>query len=45
MLFIRHLSRGIIRIENVEKGAAIGKSQAVMGWKRITERASFVYNL
>ena len=24
---------------------AIGKSRAVIGWKRIAERASFVYNL
>ena len=27
------------------KRRAIGKSQAVIGWKRISERASFMYNL
>ena len=31
-------------MESAGKGAAIGKSQAVIGWKRIDERASFVYN-
>ena len=43
-LFISCLSRRIVRIESAGKGVAIGKSLAVVGWKRITERASFVYN-
>ena len=42
--FIEHLSRGIVRIESVGKGVAIGKRQAVIGRKRIDERLSFVYN-
>ena len=46
-LFISHLSREIVRIENAGKVAAIGKrkSRAVIGWKRIDERASFIYKL
>ena len=44
-LFILHLSRRIIRRESAALGAAIGKSQAVIGWKTIDDRASFVYNL
>ena len=41
-LFISCLSRRIVRIESAGKGMAIGKSRAVIGWKRIAERASFV---
>ena len=44
-LFISCLSRRIVRIESAGKGVAIGKSRAVIGWKRIAERASFVYNI
>ena len=44
-LFISCLSRRIVRIESAGKGMAIGKSRAVIGWKRIAERASFVGNL
>ena len=36
-LFIRCLSRRIVRIESAGKGMAIGKSRAVIGWKRIAE--------
>ena len=43
-LFISCLSRRFVRIESAGKGVAIGKSLAVVGWKRIAERASFVYN-
>ena len=43
-LFIWHLSR-IVRIEGAGKGTAIEKSRAVIGEKRINEKASFVYNL
>ena len=32
-------------MESAGKGAAVGKSRAVIGWKRINERASFAYNL
>ena len=32
----------IVRIESAGKGMAIGKIRAVIGWKRIAERASFV---
>ena len=32
-LFIRHLSRKLVRIENVGKGAATEKCQAVIGEK------------
>ena len=41
-LFISCLSRRIVRIESAGKGMAIGKTRAVIGWKRIAERASFV---
>ena len=44
-LFVSCLSRRIVRIESARKGVTIGKSRAVIGWKRIAERASFVYNL
>ena len=44
-LLIWHLSRRIVRIESVGKGAAVEKSWAVIGWERVNERASFVYNL
>ena len=44
-LFIRSLSRKIVKIESTGKEVAIGKSRAVIGWKRIDERASFAYNL
>ena len=44
-LFIWHLSRRIVRTESAGKGGAIGKSLAVIGWKGINERTSFVYNL
>ena len=44
-LFISCLSRRIVRIESAGKGMAIGKTRAVIGWKRIAERASFVKNL
>ena len=43
--FIWQLSRGIVRIESAGKRAAKRKSRAMTGWKRIDERASFVYNL
>ena len=36
-LFIWHLSRRIDRTNSAEKGAAIGKSQTVINWKRIDE--------
>ena len=36
-LFISCLSRRIVRIESAGKGMAIGKSRAVIGWKRIAE--------
>ena len=39
------LVKKIVRIESAGKGAAIEKSQAVIGIKRINERASFVNNL
>ena len=41
-LFISCLSRRIVRIESAGKGMAIGKIRAVIGWKRIAKRASFV---
>ena len=41
-LFISCLSRRIVRMESAGKGMAIGKIRAVIGWKRIAERASFV---
>ena len=44
-LFIWHLSRGIVRIESTGKGVAVEKSRTVIGWKRIDEKALFVYNL
>ena len=44
-LFIWYLSRKIVRIESAGKEAAIEKSGAVIGGKRINERASFVHNL
>ena len=44
-LFISCLSRRIVRIVSAGKEVNIGKSRAVIGWKRIAERASFVYNL
>ena len=44
-LIIWYLSRKLVRIESVGKGAAIEKSWAVIGGKRINERASFAYNL
>ena len=44
-LFISCLSRRIVRIESAGKGVATGKSLAVIDWKRIAERASFLYNL
>ena len=33
------------QIESAGKGAVTGKNRAVIGWKRINERASFMYNL
>ena len=44
-LFIRHMSRRNVRIENAGKRAAVEKSRAVIGWKRINERASFACNV
>ena len=41
-LFISCLSRRIVRTESAGKGMAIGKIRAVIGWKRIAKRASFV---
>ena len=35
----------MVRIKSAGKEVAIGKSRAVIGWKRIAERASFVYYL
>ena len=43
-LFIWHLSRKIVGIENAGKEAAIEKSWTVIARKRINERASFVNN-
>ena len=40
-----HLSRRIVKIEGAEKEVAIEKSRAVIGGKRINERALFVYYL
>ena len=39
------LVKKIVRIESAGKGAAIEKSRAVIGRKRIDEKASVVYNL
>ena len=39
------LVKKIVRIERAGKGVAIGESGAVIGWKRIDERASLVFNL
>ena len=36
-LFIRHLSRKIVRIESAGEGAATEKSRAVFGGKKINE--------
>ena len=36
-------SRRIVKIE--QKRAAIEKSRALIGWEKIDERVSFVYNL
>ena len=36
-LFISCLSKRIVRIESAGKGMALGKSRAVIGWKRIAE--------
>ena len=43
-LFISCLSRRIVRIESAGKGVAIGKIRAVISWKGIAERVSFVYS-
>ena len=44
-LFISCLSRKVVRIKSAGKKVAIRKGRAMIGWKRIAERASFVFNL